>query len=87
MFIHLGQDTVVKGENIVGIFDIDNTTVSEKTRNFLAQSEKDGRVVYVSMEIPKSFVVMKDKTVFVSQISCATLLKRTQKGYNFVEEL
>lgn len=87
MFIHLGQDTVVKGEEIVGIFDIDNTTVSEKTRSFLAQSEKDGRVVYVSMEIPKSFVVMKDKTVFVSQISCATLLKRTQKGYNFVEEL
>lgn len=87
MFIHLGQDTVISGDDVVGIFDIDNTTISEKTRNFLTKAEKDGRVVYVSMDIPKSFVVMKDKTVFVSQISSATLLKRTQKGYNFAEEL
>lgn len=87
MYLHLGQETVVKGEDVVGIFDMDNTTVSEKTRKFLAKAEKDGKIVYVSMEIPKSFIVMKDKTVFVSQISCATLLKRIEKGYSFVEEM
>lgn len=76
MYLHLGQSTVVTTGDIVGIFDIDNTTVSAKTRDFLAQAEKQGKIFYVSDELPKSFVVCKDKTVYVSQVSCATLNKR-----------
>ena len=30
MFIHIGQDTVVIDKEIIGIFDMDNTTVSKK---------------------------------------------------------
>lgn len=76
MYLHLGQNTVIKTSSIVGIFDIDNTTTSERTRKFLKESEKLGRVVYTSMEIPKSFIVTDSKTVYISQISCSTLLKR-----------
>lgn len=78
MYLHLGQSTVVNGNDIVGIFDIDNTTVSKKTREYLNRAEKEKKVVYVSYDLPKSFIVMKNGTVYISQISPATLLKRSR---------
>lgn len=82
MYLHLGQDIVVKTEEVVGIFDLDTATISKTSRNYLAQAEKAGIVVNVSMELPKSFVVCMTggrERVYISQISSATLLKRT--GY------
>ena len=83
MYLHLGQDTVIKTDEIVGIFDMETSTISKYSRNYLADAQKAGRVVNVSMELPKSFVLCCDKrhkiTVYVSQISSVTLLKRT--GY------
>ena len=82
MFIHLGQDTVVNDKEIIGIFDIENTTVSKSTRNFLNFSEKRKEVFNVSYEMPKSFIVCsrgkKDKKVYISQISSSTLQKRSE---------
>jgi len=82
MFIHLGQDTVVNDKDIVGIFDIENTTISKSTRNFLNFSEKKREVFNVSYEMPKSFIVCsrgkKDKKVYISQISSSTLQKRSE---------
>jgi extracellular matrix regulatory protein B len=81
MYLHLGQDTVVAFDEIIGIFDLDTSTVSKTTRDYLKRAQTAGRVVNVSMELPKSFVVCTDKdkaiTVFISQISSSTLLKRT----------
>lgn len=87
MYLHLGQDVVVKMEQVVGIFDMENSTVSKITRQYLANATKQGRVVNVSMEMPKTFVVCSDNdrqiTVYISQISAATLRKRT----NFLSDL
>ncbi len=92
MYIHLGQETVVKDEEIIGIFDLDSSTVSKHTRKFLNLAEKRKEVINVSFELPKSFVLCnKDKKnkVYISQISSATLLKRTnstqRKEINFNE--
>jgi hypothetical protein len=83
MYLHLGQDTVIKIQDIIGIFDMETSTISKSTRNYLADAQKAGRVVNVSMEMPKSFVLCTGKdnrvTVFITQISSTTLLKRT--GY------
>lgn len=57
MYLHLGNNTVVNSNEIIGIFDMDNTTVSKHTRKYLAQRTKNGEVVNVSLELPKSFVV------------------------------
>ncbi len=76
MYLHLGQNTVVTHDEILGIFDIDNTTVSKNTRDYLSKAEKDGRIIYVSNELPKSFIVCENKKVYISQISSSTLLKR-----------
>ena len=82
MYLHLGQDTVITTESIVAMFDIDACTVSKKTRDFLANAEKNGEVVNVSYELPKSFVVCKkqEKTVvYITQLSTKTLLLRLGK--------
>lgn len=81
MYMHLGENTVVKLDEIVGIFDMDNTTVSKSTRDFLNLSEKRREVINVSYELPKSFIVCsnkrKEKRVYISQISSTTLNKRS----------
>ena len=83
MYLHLGQDTVIKKEEILGIFDIDTSTVSKITRDYLSRKEKDGSCVTVSYELPGSFVVCLDKdnneTVYISQLSASTLAKRTEE--------
>ena len=52
MYLHLGQDTVITTETVIGIFDMDECTVSKKTRDYLTAAEKRGRVVNVSFELP-----------------------------------
>ncbi len=79
MYLHLGQNTVVRTASVVGIFDIENTSTSRLTRSYLSQAEKSGQVVNVSTELPKSFVVCREgkgTVVYISQISPATLKKR-----------
>ena len=79
MYLHLGQDTIVNERDIVGVFDMDNSTISRHTRDFLSKAQREGRVVNVSMELPRSFIVCRINgraTVYISQISTATLLRR-----------
>ncbi len=80
MYLHLGQDTVVLLEDIIGIFDLENTSISKFTKMYLARAERAGRVVNVCTELPKSFIVCvrrRKATVYISQISSQTLKKRT----------
>ncbi len=79
MYIHLGGEYVANENSIIGIFDLEKTTVSKATRDFLSNAEKKGEVINVSYELPKSFVVtnIKNKNkVYISQISPNTLTKR-----------
>lgn len=79
MYLHLGQDTVIEAETITAMFDIDACTVSKKTRDFLAAAQKNGEVVNVSYELPRSFVVCREaekNIVYISQLSTKTLMKR-----------
>ena len=57
MYLHLGQDTVVDTRRVIGVFDLDNSTVSKHTRAFLTRAQQEGRVVNVSSELPKSCIV------------------------------
>lgn len=78
MFLHLGEDTVITDENIIGIFDIDNSTVNKATRDYLSKAEKDRRIVYVNYDLPKSFIVTDDK-VYISPVNTGTLNRRANK--------
>ena len=84
MYLHLGQDVVVRTEEIIGIFDMDNATVSRASKRYLAMAEKAGRVVNITGELPKTFVVCGDKkrgqTIYLSQMATATLLRRAENN-------
>ena len=79
MYLHLGEITVVRTDSIIGIFDMDTSTISKWTKDYLSNATKNKRVINVSMELPKSFVVCNENNeikVYVSQISSQTLMKR-----------
>lgn len=81
MYIHLGQETVVREDEIIGIFDLESTTVSKHTRKFLNVAEKEKKVINVSYELPKAFVLCgnkKNSKVYISQLSSTTLQKRSK---------
>ncbi|MGN1320877.1 MAG: extracellular matrix regulator RemB [Acutalibacteraceae bacterium] len=83
MYIHLGNNIMLPTNEIIGIFDLENASISKRTRDFLAKAEKEGKVVTISYDLPRSFVIAgknrDDIKVYISQISSSTLLKRT--GY------
>ena len=80
MYLHVGKEIILKTEDIIGIFDLDTATVSKRTRDYLNKAEKAGEVVNVTTELPKSFIVCREKKgkkIYISQISSSTLEKRS----------
>ena len=75
-FLYVGGDTVLARDDIVGIFDLDNTSWSYLTRNFLSRAERDGRVKNAAEDLPWSFVLCGDETVILTQPTAATLARR-----------
>ena len=61
MYIHLGNNIMLPTEEIIGIFDLENTSVSKRTRDFLSKAEKQGRVIKISYDLPRSFVIAGKK--------------------------
>lgn len=81
MFLHIGGQTMIRQRDIVAILDMETTSVSKKTREFLREGEKRGQVINVSEDIPKSYILCNDNgenKIYISQMSSATLLKRTE---------
>ena len=83
MYLHLGQGTVVRKQDILGIFDPDTATVQKASREYLNTAQKKGELITVSYELPKSFVVCVDpsngqRTVYLSQLAPSTLKARAK---------
>lgn len=82
MYLHIGRDIVLRQKEIIGIFDIETTSISKTTRQYLQCADKAGKVKAINTELPKSFIVCgetgrgREYTVYTSQISSNTLLKR-----------
>ena len=75
MFLFLGGEYTVKNSDIIGIFDIEECSVSRTTAEFLNSCQKKKKIVYVSQDMPKSFIVCVDKT-YISNVSNSTINKR-----------
>ena len=88
MYLHLGGDTVIAMKDVIAIFDLDLTTTSKITREFLQVAEEEGFVINVSDDdLPKSYILTQNNNesrVYISPISAATLLKRAN---NFTQNI
>ncbi|MDO4811755.1 MAG: DUF370 domain-containing protein [Eubacteriales bacterium] len=82
-FLHIGQNVMLEDKRIIGIFDLDITSQSKLTRQFLNMAEEDGVVLDACEDIPKSFLVCDHpyhrQIVYISQLNTQTLLKRSQE--------
>ena len=78
MYLSIGNDMAVRDGSILGIFDLDNTSTSKRTRAFLESAEKEGQVIPCD-DLPKSFVLTSEygfSRVYLTALSSATLEKR-----------
>lgn len=78
MYLNIGNDMSVRSKNIIGIFDMDNTSTSRRTREFLDKAESEGQVVPCD-DLPKSFIVTTEygfERVYLTTLSSSTLEKR-----------
>lgn len=83
MYLHIGLDKVITTDDIIGIFDLDTSTVSKTTRDYLGLAQKAGNIEDVCTDLPKSFIVCGkkgEKKVYISQLSTQTLTKRAEMG-------
>ena len=78
MYIHIGGDISLPHDKIIGIFDIEKTSVNKEVNSYLQKLQKQGRIYYVSYDMPKSFVVM-EKMVYITNVSVFTLKKRMNR--------
>ena len=84
MYIQIGGDMAVRRHTIIGIFDLDKCSYEKRTREYLTRAEKDGVVLDVSGDLPKSFVVCDHpyhpQIVYLSQLNTSTLKNRAESG-------
>jgi hypothetical protein len=78
MYLDIGKDMAVREKSIIGIFDMDNTSISKRTKLFLDRAEKEGQVVPCD-DLPKSFILTAEyglDRVYLTTLSSSTLEKR-----------
>ena len=78
MYLSIGNDMAVRDTSIIGIFDMDNTTTSKRTREFLDSAEQEGQVVPCD-DLPKSFVLTAEyglSRVYLTSLNSSTLERR-----------
>ena len=78
MYLSIGNDMAVRDTSIIGIFDMDNTSTSHRTRDFLKKSEDNGQVIPCD-GLPKAFLLTTEygfHKVRLTELSSSTLEKR-----------
>ena len=78
MYLSIGNDMAVREKTIIGIFDLDNTTVTKRGREFLDRAVKEGQVVPWD-DIPKSYILTMEygmTKIYQTSLSTQTLEKR-----------
>ena len=81
MYLHIGNQINIRRRDIVGIFDADRTTTSWITRKYLSEAQKKELISSANDEIPKSFVLYRDRRdgqykIYFSQLSTSALWGR-----------
>lgn len=83
MYLHAGNNKIIRKKSIIGIFDMDNATLGADTRNFLKKVQNDGFLEVSKEEIPKSFILYdknkKQTAVCISQLSSFSIASRAKK--------
>ena len=63
MYLHAGNNKILRSSRIIGIFDLDTSSRGEDTKNYLRAAEKNG-LAEISIDVfnQKGELVLKDVT-------------------------
>ena len=64
MFLHVGNHKNIRRRDVIGIFDMDNATLSSVTRKFLSEKQKQLLVEIAAVELPKSFILFEENGLY-----------------------
>ena len=83
MYLHVGNNQNIRIGDIIGIFDADTATVSAVTKKYISVANGKKSVLFASEELPKSFVLYRDRKtkeykICFSQLSSASLCGRVE---------
>ena len=82
MYLHLGQNEIVSDHRIIGIFDLDKCSYGKRTRDYLSAADKEGVVLDISGDIPKSFVgcdeAYQEQSVDLGQLNTSARENRAE---------
>ena len=81
MYVSLGRDFIRNEKDIIGVFDIETTTINARGREFLGSIQKNGAVISLSDELPRSYILAEGvtDTVYLSELSPSALKKRLEQ--------
>jgi len=68
MFIQITKDKSIRQRDVIGVFDLDTSTVSGVTKSFLSRAEKNNKTEVIST-LPKSFILTgnnKEQKIYFS---------------------
>ena len=85
MYLHIGNGVSVKKRDIIGIFDLDTSTVSKISREFINNANKEGIVSYTDLDLPRSFILTNEEKgvrLRLSRISTVGLKQRIDGKLN-----
>ncbi|NIK12775.1 extracellular matrix regulator RemB [Alkalibacillus sp. S2W] len=80
MFIHIGDEHVIRSSEVVSIIDYNLYHSSSIVEEMIFNQRKAGNVVEVPFEEPKAIVITTDE-IYFSSLSVATLNKRSQLSH------
>ena len=79
MYVHIGNGKSVRDKDIIGIFDLDTSTVSKITKKFISEKEKKGSLEYSDFDLPRAFILTeahKKEKIILTRISSVGLKQR-----------
>ena len=79
MYLNIGGGALIKKDDIVGIFDLDTSTVGGITKEFLKRCETESRSETVGDDIPKAYIVTSSGKIYITTISAASLKGRNSE--------
>ena len=69
MYLHVGNGKSVRKDRIIGIFDLDTATVTKAGKDFIGAMEKEGRLVYEDIDLPRSFLLTEEEDGYMIRLS------------------
>ncbi len=79
MYVDIGMNLAVRASQVLGVFDLDNTSWSRRTREFLSRAQENGQVIEATDELPKSFVLSMEygqMRVYLTRFNASVLARR-----------